>query len=78
MLFAILSFLSGVVESGIIEPIIPITTTITETIIVTQEASLADFLNSLGGLVTAFIAAAIPLIGILYSATRFFRAKAIL
>lgn len=60
-----LSFLSGVVSAEAV------------TTVVAQEAGLADFLNSIGGLVTAFIAAAVPFIGIVYSASRFFKAKAV-
>lgn len=66
----LLTFLSGVVESGIIEAV-------TTVVVEGQQAGLAEFLNSIGGLVTVFVAAATPVIGILYSFSRFVRVKAV-
>jgi hypothetical protein len=66
----LLAFLSGVVESGVVEAV-------TTVAVEAQQMGLAEFLNSVGGLVTAFTAAAVPVIGILYSMFKFFQAKAV-
>ncbi len=65
----ILTFLSGVIESGVVEAVVT-------TVVQAEQAGLAEFLNSLGGLVAALTAAAVPVIGILYSFSKFVRVKA--
>ena len=66
----LLTFLSGVVESGVVEAV-------TTVAVEAQTMGLAEFLNSIGGLVTAFTAAAVPVVGILYSMFKFFQSKAL-
>jgi hypothetical protein len=65
----ILTFLSGVIESGVVEAVVT-------TVVQAEQTGLAEFLNSLGGLVAAFTAASVPIIGILYSFSKFVRVKA--
>jgi hypothetical protein len=66
----LLAFLSGVVESGVVEAV-------TTVAVEAQQMGLPEYLNSIAGLVTAFTAFAVPIVGILYSFAKFVRSKAI-
>lgn len=69
----LLTILSDIIASGVAEEIIAITAELPAA----SQGGLGEFLNSLGGLVATFTAAAIPIIGILYSFSKFVRIKAV-
>lgn len=65
----LLTILTDVIESGVVEAVVT-------TVVQVEQVGVAEFLNSLGGLVAALTASAIPVIGILYSFSKFIRVKA--